>query len=157
MSHSVEDRPNDKPWPPIIYAAALLGAWLLEQLIPLPSLPESLLTRWFGAVIFLAAIGIGLKAMFDLRAHGTTFNPTAPASALATTGIYAHSRNPMYLAALIAFLGLGLALRSTWLLVSVPVVAVALQKLAIEPEEAYLERSFGQHYRRYSDRVRRWF
>ena len=60
------------------------------------------------------------------------------------------------LAALIAFFGLGLALRSTWLLVAVPAVAVALTKLAIEPEEAYLERRFGEAYRGYKAQVRRW-
>jgi protein-S-isoprenylcysteine O-methyltransferase Ste14 len=151
-----DDRPNTKPWPPIIYAAVLVLVWLLEQVVPLPSLPESLLIRWVGAAIFLAAIGLGLAGIFNLRAEGTTFHPAGQASALATRGIYSFSRNPMYLSALVAFVGLGLALRSTWLLVAVPAAAIALQKLAIEPEEAYLERRFGEPYRRYKAHVRRW-
>lgn len=156
MRQAPKDRPSDRPWPPIIYAAALLACWLLEWLLPLPTLPESLLVRWFGAVIFLGGIGLGLFGLFALRAEGTTFDPTGSAAALATQGVYSWSRNPLYLAALIAFLGLGLALRSTWLLVAVPAVAVALLELAIRPEEAYLERRFGEHYRRYKARVRRW-
>lgn len=156
MSSTLHDRPSTVPWPPIIYAATLAAAWLLESWLPLPTLPESLLLRWIGAVIFLAALGLGLAGAMALRAAGTTFDPTRPADALATQGIYARTRNPLYVAALIAFLGLGLALRSTWLLIAVPAVAVALVKLAIEPEEAYLERRFGEAYRRYRARVRRW-
>lgn len=156
MSRTAQDRPSDKPWPPIVYAAALLGAWLLESWLPLPALPENLLVRWFGAVIFLSGLGLGLMGLMALRAAGTTFDPTGSADTLATQGLYARSRNPLYLSALIAFFGLGLALRSTWLLVAVPAVAMALIKLAIEPEEAYLERRFGEPYRRYKAHVRRW-
>lgn len=156
MAQAPEDRPSDKPWPPIIYAAALAACWLIESLISLPRLPESLVLRWIGALVVLAGIGLALMALMELRSEGTTFNPTGAASTLATDGAYAFSRNPMYLAALIAFTGLGFALRSTALLVAVPAMAVALVKLAIEPEEAYLERRFGERYRRYKMRVRRW-
>ena len=50
MNPNAEDRPSSIPWPPIIYAVALAGAWLLESWLPLPALPENLLVRWFGAV-----------------------------------------------------------------------------------------------------------
>ena len=156
MAQIPDDRPSSIPWPPIIYAATLAAAWLLESWLPLPALPESLLARWIGAAVFLGGLGLGLMGLMALRAAGTTFDPTGPADALATHGLYARSRNPLYLAALIAFLGLGLALRSTWLLIAVPAVAVALVKLAIGPEEAYLERRFGEAYRRYRAGVRRW-
>ena len=90
------------------------------------------------------------------RVHDTTVNPVGAATALVTDGIFAHTRNPLYLGALIGFLGLGLALRSTWLLLSVMPLAVALQGLAIEPEEAHLGRRFGAAYRAYCQRTRRW-
>lgn len=156
MSDIRQDRPSPLPWPPIIYAGALIACWVLEALIALPRLPESLIIRWIGAVIFLAGLGLALKGVADLRAAGTTLHPTGAASALVTDGVYSWSRNPLYLAALIAFAGLGLALRSTWLLVSVPCVAIALSRLAIEPEEAYLARRFGGAYLQYTSRVRRW-
>jgi protein-S-isoprenylcysteine O-methyltransferase Ste14 len=156
MPQMLQDRPSTVPWPPIIYAAALAAAWVLESWVPLPPLPESLLVRWIGVALFLAGLGLGLTGFMALRDAGTTFDPTGSADALATQGLYARSRNPLYLAALIAFAGLGLGLRSTWLLVSVPMIAFALSRLAIEPEEAYLQRRFGQSYRDYAARVRRW-
>ena len=156
MTDIRQDRPNPLPWPPIIYAIALAACWILESIIALPRLPESLILRWIGAVVLLAGLGLGLKGFADLRAAGTTMHPTGAASALATDGVYAWSRNPLYTAALIAFAGLGLALRSTWLLISVPCMAVALSRLVIEPEEAYLARRFGGTYLQYTARVRRW-
>lgn len=156
MTDARQDRPSPLPWPPIIYAAALVACWVLESLVTLPRLPESLVIRWIGAVVFLAGLGLGLKGFADLRAAGTTMHPTGTASALVTDGVYARTRNPLYLAALIAFAGLGLALRSTWLLIAVPCVGIALARLAIEPEEAYLARRFGPTYLAYASRVRRW-
>ncbi len=156
MTDARQDRPSSLPWPPIIYAAALVACWGLESLVTLPRLPESLVIRWIGAVVFLSGLGLGLKGFADLRAAGTTMHPTGIASALVTGGVYAWSRNPLYLAALIAFAGLGLALRSTWLLIAAPCVGIALTRLAIEPEEAYLVRRFGPTYLAYASRVRRW-
>ena len=156
MSDIRQDRPSTLPWPPIIYAAALAACWILEAVITLPRLPESLVIRWIGAVVVLASVGLALKAVADLRAAGTTVHPTGAATTLVTEGVYAWSRNPLYVTALIAFAGLGLALRSTWLLLSIPLVAIALTRLAIEPEEAHLARRFGGAYLRYTARVRRW-
>ena len=156
MLDTRQDRPSPLPWPPIIYAVTLVACWILGSLITLPRVPESLIIRWFGAVVFLAGVGLGLKGFADLRAAGTTMHPTGTASALVTDGVYARTRNPLYLGALIAFAGLGLALRSTWLLLAVPCVAVALTRLAIEPEEAYLARRVGPAYLAYASRVRRW-
>ena len=156
MTDIRHDRPSTLPWPPIIYAAALAGCWTMESLITLPRLPESLVIRWFGAVVVLGGIGLGLKGVADLRAAGTTMHPTGAASVLVMDGVYGWSRNPLYLAVLIVFAGLGLALRSTWLLISVPCMAIALLRLAIEPEEAYLVRRFGGAYLQYTSRVRRW-
>jgi protein-S-isoprenylcysteine O-methyltransferase Ste14 len=98
MVDTRQDRPSPLPWPPIIYAVALVACWVLEALIALPRLPESLIIRWVRAVIFLAGLGLGLKGFADLRAAGTTMHPTGTASALVMDGVYARTRNPLYLA-----------------------------------------------------------
>lgn len=87
---------------------------------------------------------------------GTPINPTARATTIARAGIYAWTRNPMYLGTLVALFGIGIAWPLTWLIVIVPFLAIGLFKLAIEPEEAFLERRFGDDYRAYKSRVRRW-
>jgi len=152
-----QDRPNRIPWPPIVYAAVLLGAWLLQRFVPLPaSMPRDFPINLIGWLLFAAGIAAGLAGIFQFGALGTTVDPTGRASSLAASGIYAYTRNPMYLGAVLAFVGLSFALGSYWLLILTLVMIVLLTKLAIEPEEAYLSRRFGADYAAYRTKVRRW-
>ena len=52
--------------------------------------------------------------------------------------------------------GFAVLLANGWILILTPLVVYFLQRLAILPEEAYLERKFGDGYRAYKRRVRRW-
>lgn len=148
-----DDRASRWPWPPIIYAVALTLMWWLDRFFPF-DLPDGDWRPW--AVVAAIGLGIGIAGFSYFQVIGTTFNPTGPATVLATGGIYRFTRNPMYLGGCVFFLGLAIMVRSGWLLLMVPVIAVALRKLAIEPEEAYLTRRFGDEYRAYCGRVRRW-
>ena len=125
-------------------------------LISPPAWPALRPLAWTGWALCAAGIAIALAGVARFRNDRTTIDPTGRASTLATGGIYAFTRNPMYLGALVAFVGLALGLRSPWLMLLVPLLAVALVRLAIRPEEAYLERRFGASYRDYRARVRRW-
>ena len=145
------DRPSQYPWPPIIYAAAILSALVLDNLAPF-----WVSETFAGGIILAAGLAIAVAGFNYFQQIGTTFNPTGSAAKLATGGIFAWTRNPMYLGGSVFFLGLAILMRSGWLLLLVPAIAIALQKLAIEPEEAYLTRRFGDEYRAYCAKVRRW-
>ena len=43
-----------------------------------------------------------------------------------------------------------------WFLLATPFAMFSVTKLAIEREEAYLERTFGAEYMAYKSRVKRW-
>ena len=62
----------------------------------------------------------------------------------------------MYLGMLVLYAALSLALGLLWALVLLPVVFVILDRVVVRREEAYLERRFGEEYRAYRSRVRRW-
>ncbi len=64
------------------------------------------ITRVVGVVLASVGVALALAGVFRFRALGTTINPAGQASSLATGGIYAHTRNPMYLGWAIGFLGL---------------------------------------------------
>src|SRR5690606_13428351 len=102
-----------------------------------------------GAVLFLAA----LRAM---HRAGTSPNPYVDERALVTTGPYARSRNPMYLAFACLYLGLASWYNSLWLIVIFPGLIVAVNRLVIRPEEARLSARFGDAYSAYCARARRW-
>ena len=148
------DRANRYPWPPILYVVAVVLAYGLERVWPLPLAYDGL--KWPGVLATIVGLGIAIAGAGYFRTIGTPIDPTGSAKHLATGGIYKFTRNPMYLGGVIFFTGLALAFRSGWLLALVPLIAVGLHKLAIEPEEAYLTRRFGDGYAAYCAKVRRW-
>jgi protein-S-isoprenylcysteine O-methyltransferase Ste14 len=153
-----KERPNNLPWPPFIYGGALLLGSGLEMLLPIEALDRILaeLSVWVGIAVIICGTLVDGAAMLALRRHGTTVMPNAGTQVLATAGIYGLSRNPIYLGNTIALLGIALALRWSWLLLLVPVTMAAVVALAIAREERHLELRFGDVYRVYKARVRRW-
>ncbi len=153
---SSTDRPNRLPWPPIIYIVALAAAYLLERVAPLTSMPRHSAWHSAGWALFTLGIAIGVAGIAHFRSIDTTVDPTGQAKALATHGVYGFTRNPMYLGAVVGFVGLAFALESAWLLILALLMPIALRQLAIDREEAYLKRRFGAAYDAYCQKVRRW-
>ena len=79
-----------------------------------------------------------------------------PTRALVTTGIHGWSRNPIYLGMFLIYIGIGLVVRSPWILILTVLLAVTMRYGVVAREETYLERRFGDAYRDYKARVRRW-
>lgn len=153
---SSSDRPNRLPWPPILQLVVLAAAFALERLAPLSMMPRDSTWRSAGWVAFTVGFALAISGIAYFRRVGATVDPTGRARSLATGGIYRFTRNPMYLGVSVAFVGLAFALGSTWLLMLALLMPIALRKLAIDPEEAYLKRHFGTDYERYCAQVRRW-
>jgi protein-S-isoprenylcysteine O-methyltransferase Ste14 len=82
--------------------------------------------------------------------------PNRPASALATGGPYHFTRNPMYVGMALLYIGLALVLNTAWPLVFLPLVLLIIDAAVIRREERYLISAFGEEYRAYCSRVRRW-
>jgi protein-S-isoprenylcysteine O-methyltransferase Ste14 len=62
----------------------------------------------------------------------------------------------MYLAVILIFLGVAFALNGLWVLAMTPALFLYFNFGVIPYEERYLERRFGDQYRSYKSRVRRW-
>jgi protein-S-isoprenylcysteine O-methyltransferase Ste14 len=89
------------------------------------------------------------------RAH-TPVDPLKPTTALVTEGPFRYSRNPIYLALTLLYLGVALLINALWILLLVVPVLVVICYGVIAREEAYLARKFGDAYRQYTAQVRRW-
>ena len=72
------------------------------------------------------------------------------------TGPYRFMRNPIYLGMFLGLVGLAIAFDSLWLLVALVPFALVIRYGVVAREEAYLDRKFGDVYRRFRSRVRRW-
>lgn len=144
--------------PPAVQAllAALL-MWLLARRLPLPG------PSWeTPAALALASAALGaavaLAGVAAFRRARTTVDPRLPqrASALVSGGIYRYTRNPMYLGILLLLGGWALYLASPWSLLPLPLFVIAMNRLQIAAEERHLRDRFGDAYRDYCRRVRRW-
>jgi protein-S-isoprenylcysteine O-methyltransferase Ste14 len=112
---------------------------------------------WLGGLIVAGAIlGLGAWSAILIRRTGQSENPWKPTTEIVQSGPYCVTRNPLYLQMVLVCVGVAVMLMNWWILILTPVCAWFLQKLAILPEEAYLERKFGNTYLAYKARVRRW-
>ena len=141
-------------------AQCLLAAgamWVLAGLVPAAAfgVPAA---GWLAGALALAAAGVGLAAVRHFSAERTTVNPLNPAAAtsLVAHGVFRFSRNPMYLALLLALLAWGAWLGNLAALVVPVLFVLAMNRLQILPEERALQAKFGAEYQDYRRRVRRW-
>jgi protein-S-isoprenylcysteine O-methyltransferase Ste14 len=92
----------------------------------------------------------------SFRRARTSLVPVRPATALITDGPFRFTRNPLYLGLALLYLGIALWLGVLWPVVLLPALILLVQQIVILREEAYLESRFGEAYRAYRARVRRW-
>lgn len=149
------DKPGVKVPPPVIYAIALAAAIALSFLAPWSVFAAF---AWWYAAGALAAMGVGLAlwAVFTFRRADTAIEPWHPARHLVTHGPYGYVRNPMYVSLILLSAALAVGADLPWLLVLLPLAVVATDRLVIAYEEVHLTSKFGDAYRDYCRRVRRW-
>lgn len=106
----------------------------------------------------LYAVIIGLIGVVQFSKNKTTVNPHKPenSSTLVTDGIYKYTRNPMYVALSIGLIAFGFYLNSLLSLVVLPLFIWFMSTYQIKPEEKMLIQIFGDEYRDYQQKVRRW-
>lgn len=100
-----------------------------------------------------------LSGVYTFKRHKTTPDPRDPskASEIVRTGIYAYSRNPMYLGFALLLCSIAVYYLSPILLLFVAVFVLYLNRFQIAAEERILLSRFGAHYQDYLHSVRRWF
>jgi protein-S-isoprenylcysteine O-methyltransferase Ste14 len=103
-----------------------------------------------------AGLGLDFWSVALFRRAGTSPLPFRPATSFVARGPYRFTRNPMYVGMTLLLAGVGLMLGRAWIALSALVGAGFLHLYAIPREERYLERTFGESYRDYRRRVRRW-
>ncbi len=152
------DKPSSIPWPPLIYLGAIVVSFILGIYYPLPWLPTIISDGLFAVGILMAVGGLVfvIYAIRTLTKHKTTVSPTRRADHLVTGGLFALSRNPIYLGNTVITLGLGISLANPWFFAGAILAALLTNFLQIIPEEKHLEHHFGKQWRTYAKKVRRW-
>lgn len=141
--------------PALVGAVIAAGMWFLAQALP----------AFAYASLRIATVGLGLIgvviigwAMWSFFEAKTTVNPMKPSSAssLVTSGIYGHTRNPMYLGMLFILIAWALYLANILTFLVLPAFILYMNQFQIKPEERALTARFGREYLEYMSQVHRW-
>jgi protein-S-isoprenylcysteine O-methyltransferase Ste14 len=137
--------------PPLWFAAAIVAGALLPglRLGIVASGPP-------GAVLVLLGIALLIWSARWFRRTGQDPKPWTPSPELIHRGPYRFSRNPMYVAMTVITIGIGGLLARGWIALLAPLALLAVHRTAVLREEAYLAEQFGEPYREYMKRVRRY-
>jgi protein-S-isoprenylcysteine O-methyltransferase Ste14 len=144
--------------PPLFFLAALLIGFVLDRLLRWPfPVPGIEVVHWIiGGSLILIGLALAGAGIGNFSRAGTPVRSIKPTRALVTTGIHGWTRNPIYLGMFLVYGGLGIGAQSPWILILTLPLAITIRYGVVAREEAYLERRFGDVYRDYKGRVRRW-
>jgi protein-S-isoprenylcysteine O-methyltransferase Ste14 len=142
--------------PPLAWVLAVIAAFALDWLMPLPFVPAAVSAPWLGGAVFVVALALFAWAIATITRAGSNVPTNRPTTSIVDTGPYRFTRNPIYLGMMLGLVGLAIAFDSLWPLVTLVPFALVIRYGVVAREEAYLERMFGEVYRRYRARVRRW-
>lgn len=131
--------------------------WLISNNTDQSGLQPILKYGGTGLFLLLGAIS-GMGGIIFFKRAKTTVDPLQPekASALVTTGIYQVTRNPMYLGLAFGLVAVAFWFGSVWSLSVIPVFILYMNRFQIIPEERALEKKFGEEFKAYKSKVRRW-
>ncbi|MGC4009559.1 MAG: isoprenylcysteine carboxylmethyltransferase family protein [Pseudomonas sp.] len=138
--------------PPLVAIITGLLMWLAVRPITAPA------AVWLALLVALGGVAVCLAGVASFRRARTTVNPLKPesASSLVVSGIYRHTRNPMYLGFAIVLLGWCVFLGSALAVVGVALFVLYIGRFQIHPEERALRELFGAEFDAFCGRVRRW-
>ncbi|MGD9367840.1 MAG: isoprenylcysteine carboxylmethyltransferase family protein [Desulfobacteraceae bacterium] len=152
-----QDSPGVNLMPPMVFYTCLLLGGVLEFFIP-SNIPLFTKPLRIGLGVLVGGSGFAfmMVAHETFKRISTNIPTNLPATAFVIGGAYGISRNPMYVGGSAFFLGVGLMLGSIWILAAYIPLGLYLSRYVIPREEVYLERTFGDDYKAYCRKVRRW-
>jgi protein-S-isoprenylcysteine O-methyltransferase Ste14 len=158
MANQARDNPNVIIFPPMLLLATIVTGIVLDWLVPIGLL--DMVSGWaritIGAILFVLGASMPVTARRAFHEAKTNIRPDKPTTAIVSSGLYAHTRNPIYQGAAIALLGLALMLGSDWILILIVPMLLVLHYGVVLREEHYLEKKFGQAYLSYKAAVPRY-
>jgi protein-S-isoprenylcysteine O-methyltransferase Ste14 len=144
--------------PPLIYIAIFFASLFMQKLVPLSTdFFYTSTSKIIGVVIILIGLFFNFPSLLQFFKTRNTIITSKPATSLQTTGIYAISRNPMYIGLILFYIGISFLIGNWWNFILLPLLILVVQEYIIKREEKYLDRRFGQEYFIYKLKVKRWF
>ena len=146
---------NNKIHPPIVTLISGLAIYLSRNLLPNR---HGLILDFFSVLLLICGIVIIYTAFLSFKNHRTTINPLnlTKTSSLVNTGVFKYTRNPMYLGMVFILLSIALKFNLYGGLIIILLFFFFITKFQIIPEEKAMEKLFGQKFKIYKKKTRRW-
>ncbi len=143
--------------PVIVFIFSAFLIWLIGGK-PFSIEMEYSIVSWGALLLFVFGVLIALIAVFAFKKNQTTVDPITPEKAdkLVTEGVYQYTRNPMYLGLALILIAFSVLLKSPVSLAGVLFFMIYLTRFQIHPEERAMMNQFGDEYKKYMCKVRRW-
>jgi protein-S-isoprenylcysteine O-methyltransferase Ste14 len=141
--------------PPFYFLASMVLMVGLHHHLPIVQvIPEPV--SYAGIILIITGFVMTSWGANAFRKAETPVKPFEPSTTLVLHGLYRYTRNPMYLGFIIILCGSGILLGSLLPFLVIPVFFLIIQEGFIKHEELFLENIFGDKFREYKSRVRRW-
>jgi len=149
------DNPRTRVPPPLFVLVFVLIGLGLQWVHPLYFVPGHL--RLILSILLIGGgLAVTISCAVKFKRAKTGIKPWEATTRIIATGLYRFSRNPIYCGFILVGLGIAFAVNNLWIaLLQIPLI-FALDKFIIQKEEIYLEEKFGEEYRAYKKKVRRW-
>lgn len=151
----MSDNPGVVAPPPLLALGAVAIGFAIEAVWP-STLPARDARVVAGIAVFALGLALAGWAFVTFGRAGTNVQTRQPSTTVVTHGPYRFSRNPIYLAMALGIVGVGIAAGSAWVVAMVLPFFAVVQFGVVAREERYLRGKFGDTYRGYQGRVRRW-
>jgi len=143
--------------PPLVFLGSTLLGVAFQYVVAPARVPVDRAISAIGGILIIAAgLGLIVSARILFKRTGQNPAPWKPSPELILKGPYRFTRNPMYLGVTLVELGLGLAVNNLWISLFAAPALLTVHFIAVLPEEKYLNEKFGESYKAYLSRVRRY-
>ena len=147
--------PNIKSNPLRISVGLLVISYILGEFI-LPKYHLVYIFNLIGVLGLISSVGILFSGFNMFKSYGEDPVPTSLTNRIIKTGIFAYTRNPIYLSFVLFFLSMFLVFENVMYFLSAIIIAFWLHHWVIKVEEEYLLENFSDEYERYKNSVKRW-
>lgn len=144
-----------KPNPLKATVTLLIVSYIIGEFI-IPKYPIIYILQLIGIFGLIISAGIFFSAFNIFKSYEENPDPTTTSNRLIKTGIFAYTRNPIYLAFVFFHLSMFLVFENVMYFLSSIGLAIWLHNWVIKIEEQYLENKFKDEFIRYKKAVKCW-
>ena len=151
----MNDGPNVKGNPLRIAVGLLVVSYIVGEFL-IPKYPTIYFIKLIGILGLIGSLGIFFSGFNIFKTYDENPVPTSSTNKIIKTGIFAYTRNPIYLSFVIFLLSMFFVFENVMYFLSAVAMAVWLHNYVIKEEEKFLIEKFPDEFDRYMATVKRW-